>query len=237
MSNKIEVNCDPTTGLCKVPESSSNSDSKIDWKTNEEIIYVGDPMCSWCWGISPQLNALQRYSTKNGIPFTIVMGGLRAGGGDAWNTEFKNFLKHHWEEVSNRSGQPFGYTLFNTGYFNYDTEPSCRAIVTVRNMAPQKVLRFYELVQHSFYVKSNDPKVVEFYEPICKKLDINFTDFALKFSSKEMKEATQKDFTKSRSIGATGFPSVIYRKKDTYQFIARGYTTYENMKAKMELMH
>jgi len=193
-------------------------------------------MCSWCWGISPQLNALHRYSQEKASPFSLVMGGLRAGGGDVWNTKFKNFLKHHWEEVAKRSGQPFSDALLNQDDFNYDTEPACRAIVTVRNLSPHKVLRFYELFQHSFYVESNDPKELVFYEPICKKLGIDFTNFSQKFISQEMKEATQKDFAKSRSIGASGFPSVIYRKKDTIQFITRGYATYESMKASLEAM-
>lgn len=233
-TREIEVLCDPETGLCKIPELSNQSGSTIDLKSDEEIIYIGDPMCSWCWGISPQLNALQRYGQQKGIPFTLVMGGLRPGGGDEWNSDFKTFLKHHWEEVNKRSGQPFGFDLFNREFFNYDTEPACRAVVTIRTMAPEKVLSFYELVQHSFYVESNDPKEVAFYQPICKKLAINFTDFSQKFSSQEMKDATQKDFGQNRQLGVSGFPTVIYRKKDQIYFIARGYSNYETMKEALE---
>ncbi len=40
-----------------------------------ELIYVGDPMCSWCWGIAPQLDTLVR--THPDIPLRIVVGGLR----------------------------------------------------------------------------------------------------------------------------------------------------------------
>jgi putative protein-disulfide isomerase len=233
-TRKIEVSCDPETGLCRIPELSSNSNSIMDWKTDEEIIYIGDPMCSWCWGISPQLNALQRYGQQVGIPFTLVMGGLRPGGGDQWNSELKDTLKHHWEEVNKRSGQPFGFDLFKLENFNYDTEPACRAVVTIRTIEPQKALSFLELVQHSFYVESNDPKEVAFYEPICKKLAINFTEFSQKFSSNEIKDATQKDFAQNRQWGVSGFPSVVYRKKDQLYFIARGYSTYETMKEALE---
>ena len=236
-TRNIEVSCDPETGLCKMPEFSSNSNSKIDWKTDEEIIYIGDPMCSWCWGISPHLNALQRYGQKEGIPFTIVMGGLRPGGGDKWDSKFKDFLKHHWEDVNKRSGQPFGFDLFKQENFNYNTEPACRSVVTVRTMAPQKVLRFYELVQSSFYVESNDPNQIEFYQPICKKLDINFEEFSQKFSSKEMRDATMKDFAQSKELGVSGFPSVIYRKKDQVSFISRGYSNYETMKEALEAIN
>lgn len=27
----------------------------------EEIIYVGDPMCSWCWGFAPEFQKLRTY--------------------------------------------------------------------------------------------------------------------------------------------------------------------------------
>jgi len=233
-SNNIEVSCDPETGLCTIPVFSTDTKALVNWKTDEEIIYIGDPMCSWCWGISPQLNALQRYAQQAGIPFRIVMGGLRPGGGDEWNSTFKDFLKHHWEEIHQRCGQPFGYELFDLENFNYDTEPACRAIVTARSMAPDKVLRFYELVQHSFYVESNDPKLVEFYKPICEELEINYSKFSQEFSSQEMKEATRQDFTQSRQWGVSGFPSVIYRKNDQLHSIANGYSTYEKMKDALE---
>ncbi len=233
-TKNIEVSCNPETGLCEIPELSSNSNSTVDWKTDEEIIYIGDPMCSWCWGISPQLNALQRYGKQEGIPFSIVMGGLRPGGGDEWNSEFRAFLKHHWEEVNKRSGQPFNFDLLNQDHFNYDTEPACRAVVTVRNMEAEKVLSFYEWVQHSFYVKSKDPAQLSFYQSICQKLDIDFKEFSQKFTSKEMSEATRKDFGLSRQWGVSGFPAVIYRKKDQLYFIAKGYSNYESMKEALE---
>ncbi len=233
-STEIKINCDPQTGLCTIPEFSDEPMAAVDWKTDSEIIYIGDPMCSWCWGISPQLNALQRYGQQEQIPFSIVMGGLRPGGGEEWNDQFKNFLKHHWEEVNKRSGQPFGYELFKLKNFNYDTEPACRAVVTVRSIAPEKVLSFYELTQHYFYVANQDPKSVDFYKVICEKLEIDFAEFADKFPSQEMKQATITDFKQSRQWGVNGFPAVLFRKGDQLHYIGRGYSEYEAMKERLE---
>lgn len=230
----IAVSCNPETGLCEIPEISNKTESTTNWNTDKEIIYVGDPMCSWCWGISPQLNALNRYGQQEGIPFNLVMGGLRPGGGDEWNSNFTSFLKHHWEEVNKRSGQPFNFELLDLEYFNYDTEPACRAVVTVRKMAPQKAIYFYELVQNGFYVQSKDPKQVEFYRPICEKLDIDFEVFSQRFASEEMIAATQKDFQQNRQWGVKGFPTVIYRNADQLYMIASGYSDYESMKKTIE---
>ena len=123
-------------------------------------------------------------------------------------------MRHHWEEVSKRSGQPFSYDLFDLADFNYDTEPACRGAITARSIAPEKALAFYEFVQHYFYVKSQDPNKVSFYKPICDELDIDFDKFAELFKSEDMKMATAQDFAQSRQWGIRAFPSVVYRKDD-----------------------
>ena len=35
---------------------------------DKEIIYVGDPMCSWCWGFSP---VLKRIEAEYGLPVRL----------------------------------------------------------------------------------------------------------------------------------------------------------------------
>ena len=230
----IQIKCDPKTGLCEIPDYTKAEKIKTDWKTDREIIYVGDPMCSWCWGISPQLNALQRYGEEQDIPFSLVMGGLRPGGGEEWNKEFKDFLKHHWEEVNKRSNQPFSFDLFGQDYFNYDTEPSCRAVVVVRTIAPEKAHSFYELIQYHFYVESKDPNQVDFYKPICNRLDINFEEFSKLFLSEEMKQATVRDFQLNRQWGVRGYPAVLYRKDKQLYALANGYSEFEAMKERLE---
>ena len=226
---QIQVQCDPITGLCKVPDFEIEGKKEV-WNDDEEIFYIGDPMCSWCWGISPQVNALERYATQEHIKFNLIMGGLRPGGGQEWNTPFKDYLKHHWQAVSKKSGQPFNLSLFEKEAFNYDTEPGCRAVITVRTIAPKKTLAFYELVQYYFYTKTKDPKQVAFYKIICEKLDIDFKVFSDAFTSDTLKDATQADFRKSRALGIRGFPSIVYRQKDKLYTIASGYTDFETLK-------
>lgn len=228
-----KVNCDPATGLCALPDYDQKT-VPIVWKEGEEIIYIGDPMCSWCWGISPELNALNSYAAHHSIPFSIVMGGLRPGGGQIWDTEFKAFLKHHWQEVNKRSGQPFGYELLKLDNFNYDTEPACRATVTARHISPEKTLSFYELVQHYFYVQSQDPNDTSFYKPICSQLSTDFDRFCKLFISEEMKYETAKDFAQSRQWGVQAFPTVVYRKDEKLYLIAQGYARFEELKRRIE---
>jgi putative protein-disulfide isomerase len=228
------LHCDPETGLCTLPELPVGEATSTAWRDDLSIIYVGDPLCSWCWGISPALQQLRLRAAEEGIPFRIVLGGLRPGGGDEWNQQFQDFLRHHWEEVSSRSGQPFTYDLLEMDYFNYDTEPACRAIVAARSLAPAQEHRFFELVQHHFYVRNQDPGEVSFYAPICAELGIDFTAFAAAFASDTIREATLADFQRSRQWGVRGFPTVLLQQGSQLQLLASGYTTFEVLWGQVE---
>ena len=61
------------------------------------IIYVGDPMCSWCYGFSPEITKVKEQFPL--LDFRIVLGGLRPNGKEEING-MADFLKKHWEHVN-----------------------------------------------------------------------------------------------------------------------------------------
>lgn len=223
--------CDPETGICtpsSLQELNAIGSDKIS--DRQEIIYVGDPMCSWCWGISPALIQLRDHFVSDKIAFKVLVGGLRPGGGDPWNDDMKNFLRHHWEQVSTASGQPFGYALMDLDDFNYDTEPSCRAVVAARPLVKEREMEFFEAIQRKFYVDSQDPIDSSFYEGICKQFNINFEDFLARFNSEDVKRETMEEFQLNRKWGVSGYPTVILLNNDKLHMIAHGYASFEQMR-------
>lgn len=198
-----------------------------------KLIYVGDPMCSWCYGIAEEL-AKTTAHYKEAVDLELIMGGLRAGGGEEWNTQFKDFLKHHWEDVGMMTGQPFKFDILGWEAFDYDTEPACRSVVTIQSLQPDKALAFFKEVQNGFYLENKDPNLIDFYEGICTRLDIDFDKFKNKFDTHEMKAATQKHFQKSQQIGVRSFPTILIEHKGQMHLIASGYSTFEKMKVKID---
>ena len=194
-----------------------------------KIIYFGDPMCSWCWGIANHLTELKEHY-KYELKFELVMGGLRPGGGDKWDDSMKEMLQGHWNHVHERSGQVFNYELFNRAEFNYDTEPPSRAVRIIRDLSPEKEFTFFKEVQHAFYVENFDLSVVDSYKTICEKLDISFEQLMGHFNTEKYRGLVKDDFQKSKKYGIRGFPSVAIQIEDNVQLIANGYSTYENMK-------
>ena len=202
---------------------SSNSISK------ENVIYVGDPMCSWCWGIAPELKKLREFAIGNDMNFSIVVGGLRPGGGDPWDAQMKEFLEHHWNEVLARTGQPFGYDLFKLDDFNYDTEPACRAVVAARPQVGIRELEFFENVQRKFYVESQDPGKLVFYQSICEAMEISFDIFSKNFNSEGIQRLTNEEFIMNRKWGVKGYPTVLFGSNNELKLITNGYISSDVM--------
>jgi putative protein-disulfide isomerase len=201
-----------------------------------EVIYVGDPMCSWCWGLAPRLEQFRSHCRDEGIPFKIVVGGLRPGGGDRWNQAFRDFLRYHWEEVGRRSGQPFSYRLLARQRFNYDTEPACRAVVAARPMLDGNELAFFAAVQRRFFVDNEEPAEHAFYTDICRGFGLDFPAFAMRFDSEVAREETLAEFHMSRVWGVRQYPSVLLRTRASLAALASGFTTLEHMKDNLDLL-
>lgn len=42
------------------------------------LLYIADPMCSWCWGFSPIIEKVRDHFGE-ALPMELLMGGLRPG--------------------------------------------------------------------------------------------------------------------------------------------------------------
>lgn len=225
--------CDSETGLCTI-SSSSVKEANLNIE-EAELFYVGDPMCSWCWGMSEELRKVQEFCTKEGIKFSVVLGGLRIGGGDEWSENFRGFLRNEWQNIHKRTGQKFVYSLLDLEEFNYDTEPACLSVYIVKKMLKDRddnsarVLEFFSKIQEKFYAKGQDSTELEFYHDICKEFDIEIDEFEKYFNSKEIRSELKNDFALAAKLGARGMPSLIYVKEKSVVDMSAGYRTYDDV--------
>jgi putative protein-disulfide isomerase len=197
-----------------------------------QLIYFGDPMCSWCYGFSPEMSeALD--SLAEDVDFQIVTGGLRP-----YNTEtmadLGDFLQQHWEDVNKRSGQPFSYEILKDKTFVYDTEPACRAVVLMRALKPESEFEFFKEIQTQFYQKNKNTNLTETYAELATAFGLNKTEFAKKFESDEFKEKVKEDFTYAQNIGVQSYPTLVLKNGDELYLIAQGYVEAETIIEKCE---
>lgn len=201
---------------------------------DREIIYVGDPMCSWCWGVAPELDTLVDRHPE--LPLRIVVGGLRPGpGAQTVDERLAGYLAHHWEAVEQRSGQPFDSSLLEQQGWLYDTEPACRAVVVMRELAPHDTFAFFKRLQRAFYAEGMILSEDAPFRSLAAEFDVDGEEFTRIFTSEEAAKSTWTDFSLARSWGINGFPTILARRGDSASVIARGYTSAHDMEARLRI--
>jgi len=188
-----------------------------------ELIYVGDPLCSWCWGFAPSLRTL-RLGHPDRFRYRILLGGLRTGSSALKVDEkVRSYLAGAWKEVERRSGQPFNHSFLETADFVYDTEPACRAVVAVRRLAPDRVFDYNEALQDAFYHRSLDPTKLGTFLSIAREQGLSEETFLSTFHTEEVHRETREDFDEARALGVHGFPTLLVRAHGSTQTITSGW--------------
>lgn len=226
------LNCEE--GVCRPDGNKAADGHELNHSVQKaKIMYFGDPMCSWCWGITHHLDWVKETFSDQ-LDFELVLGGLRPGGGDEWTPEFREMLRSHWEHVEQASGQPFDYSFFERKSFEYDTEPAARAVRVVRDMDPSLEWRFYKELQKSFYALNMDITDQRVLESVVGNLGFGVEQFRSLFQSQGYRQLTYQDFAKAQMLGVRGFPTVLLQIASAYHPVALGYATKHQMQSKLE---
>jgi len=201
------------------------------------LIYVGDPMCSWCYGFAAPLDEL--LADPQGaapLQLALVMGGLRPFTAEPIAPARADELVGHWHHVAQASGQPFvdaPNTAMHQPGFIYDTEPASRATVTVRSLWPQQVWRYFKAVQHAFYAEGRNVVEPAVLADLAEQLGLPRTEFANAFASQAMRDATLQDFQQSQAWGIRGFPTLVAEHGDHLHLVGSGFMPIATLRDKL----
>ncbi|HDS1681648.1 TPA: DsbA family protein [Pseudomonas putida] len=192
------------------------------------LIYVMDPMCSWCWGFAPVAAALVAQAAEAGVSTRLVPGGLRSGG-SALDGSTRKYILEHWQAVAEATGQPFRFDGAMPDGFVYDTEPACRALVTARELEAERVWPLLALIQRSFYEQGLDvtraPQLVE----LAVQAGFDRERFAQHFASHDIRAATAADFSWVQDLGIAGFPTLLAERNGQLALLTNGYQPLDSL--------
>lgn len=183
-------------------------------------------MCSWCYGFAPVIAKIKAaYPT---FEFRTVMGGLRPGGTDNL-ADMGEFLARHWNEVNERTNQPFNHGIIGDRNFIIDTEPACRAVVTARHLGVKDDLEFFHSVQKAFFIDNSSMVDPETFANLAIKAGLNKPAFLKAYENEEIKYDTRAEFQLSSEMGVKGFPSVVIRHNGELFLASNGYRSFEDL--------
>jgi len=208
-------------------------DSNVKSQQGKEIIYIGDPMCSWCYGFSEEIRSV-RQEFEGRVAFRVVMGGLRPDGKHIVTDAYRAFLRRHWEEIEMRTSKQFSYRLLENSGWVYDTEKACRAVVTVRKIDHQMEWDYFAATQKGFYFSNHDPNSPDSFADLAEEFCIDRRKFLDTYLDPTTALSTARDFLLARQLGVNSFPTVLLRDDRGMTPLTVGYRSYEEMKTGLD---
>lgn len=198
----------------------------------KRLHYYADPMCSWCWGFTPVIDAiLNEYGGRFDVE--LIMGGLRPGTTEAVTAAFRDEILHHWHEVNRVTGQPFAFNGAMPDGFVYDTEPPSRAVVTVGAIRPEAQFPYFKSIQSAFYTQRQDVTRRETLATLSWEQGVDAAEFIALFDSPGMKQETTARFRQTARVGVRGFPTVLLDPSGSIP-LTTGYRRWEELKPRLE---
>ena len=197
------------------------------------LLYVMDPMCSWCWGFSPVMQeVVNHYGDR--IAIQLLVGGLRPGNTERFDEHKRNYILGHWHAVHERTGQPFNFSFQMGSDFVYNTEPASRAIVVVKRLAPGHEIPFCQRVQEAFYVHNANVTQEAVLADLALDQGIDRSQFLDSFRSRDLMKEVWEEFDYSRQLGVTGFPALLAQHEGKTRTLSHGYQTFKRLSPTIE---
>lgn len=194
---------------------------------DKELIYIADPMCSWCWGFSPVIHRIADALRPRGIGLRLLPGGLRTDVSMPLAEYEVAYIMGEWRKIAQSTGQPFDFDRPLDSSYVYDTGPSCVALAVMTRARPPAALDYLTSLQQAFYVGRRDLKDPEVLADYAQMYGLPRAEFLQRFQQPEAHAAFEEDVYFVRRCGIEGYPSVLIRTGPRIQRLTIGYQPYE----------
>lgn len=215
MTNEKEKNtnpllCDPTEGICEIPNHDNKHEPKeaVKAEKNIKVIYFTDPICSSCWGIEPQLRKL-KLEYGNNIEIDYRMGGLLPD----WSYNSGGISKpsdvaHHWDEVSVYYDMPIDGDVWLEDPMNSSFPPSI-AFKAAQMQDGEKAILFMRELRELLFLKKKNIEKWENVELAAHKVGLDAIQLKKDIEGKA-KSLFEEDLKLAKSMGVRGFPTMFF---------------------------
>ena len=180
--------------------------------------YIYDPMCGWCYGASPLIEAARDVARIEAHAGGMMMGTQRR----PVTPELRRYVNEADQRIAHLSGQPFG-AAYKDGLLNdagavLDSEPPITAILAADKVASQG-LALLARVHQAHYVEGRRVAERGVLGDLAQEIGIDRAGFEQAYDELAG-PATREHVVATRALmnrlGATGFPSLLLERDGAF---------------------
>ena len=204
------------------------------------IYYCYDAYCGWCYGFSTVMKKIA--GEYNGIlSFEVLSGGMIPAENPRPIGVMAGYIAEEYKRVEEIAGVKFGpdylWHILNPDKSDWfpHSEKAAIALCIFKEIYPEQQVAFAADLQYALHFEGRDLTDDEAYRLLLEKYKMDAEGFYQKLNCEAYKEKAWYEFALCKQLQVNGFPAVLLQSAETkFYLIARGYTSYENVKARID---
>jgi len=183
---------------------------------SQTLIYIHDPMCSWCWGFRPVWQQIQQ-AVAGKLDVRYVLGGLAADTDEPMPEEMRLNVIDNWRRIQREiPGTEFNYDFWSRCSPRRSTYPACRAIIACRMQQPELESEMLLLIQQAYYLLARNPSDLDVLVALAEQLGLDTRQFVDDIQSEVCQNVLLEEIEFCREINISSFPSLVLKQGKSY---------------------
>ena len=173
------------------------------------LVYVHDPMCSWCWGFRSAHDDLIKMLPRE-IRVVRLLGGLAPDSDDPMPVEMRGYLKDTWKRIQEIiPGTEFNFDYWDVCEPRRSTYPACRGVIAASELAEGSDDAMTRAIQEAYYLNSKNPSNQDTLADCAVSIGLDPERFVVALNSERTNQILMEQINLSRQMGVQGFPSLV----------------------------
>ncbi|WP_293266360.1 DsbA family protein [Neptunomonas sp.] len=188
-----------------------------------QLLYIMDPMCSWCWAFSPTIDAIKQQFPN--LPITYVMGGLAADSESTMPAEQQEAIQSIWSQIEAKTGTRFNHDFWTKCTPRRSTWQACRAILAAENIQSGAAPGMARAIQHAYYLEAKNPSDNATLIALAESLGIDPSEFSKQLNSTSIQQEFEENLRVSQQLDVSGFPALRLLEGQQATRVSDGYSS------------
>ncbi len=200
----------------------------------DTLIYVHDPMCSWCWGFEPTRKIIFE-TVADRMQIRRMVGGLAPDSDQPMPDSMRLMLQQTWQRIEQSiPGTRFNYAFWDECSPRRSTYPANRAVIAAREQGESFDPLMTARIQQAYYLEAKNPSDNSVLVELAADIGLDVERFAETLESDAMQQQLLTEIESTRAIGINSFPSLAVHRDGIVRHIGLSYTDPEAMLSQIE---
>ena len=186
----------------------------------QELVYVADPMCAWCFGFAPTLATIEARLTPE-TTLRYVMGGLAPDSDQPMPDAMRRYVRSAWDAVESATGVAFNREFWERCQPRRSTWPACRAVLAARPQNAERAM--FGAIQRAYYTEARNPSETSVLVALATEIGLDRERFERELDAPQTREALHDELRARDALGVSGFPSLVVRTEGRTEVVMRGW--------------